>query len=266
MTDDWQKTDIYEGPDEIEIHVHEDEGGPKWTLVKDGRKGMRGTNENSLAQSLRYYGVQEKQEVGGPTGKSIVSVSVEKSVSDEFSNKIHNGLSHVPEKVRQKLKEYGAQVRVGKTMLELYPRLQGVQPRGWGKGSDWGMVSGCYSPGDKEVAVTETTTIGPSGRGLATLWHECGHAFDDAMGRISSTNQYKKAYAADVNELQTYEKPMLAYYLQKGEAGRSESVAEIFGCEMASRAGASPGTGSGGDLRIRFRHCAKIVREAINNL
>ncbi len=72
---------------------------------------------------------------------------------------------------------------------------------------------------------------------VGVLRHEMGHAFDDALvtpaGTVGSARtKFRKAYDLDKKDILAKgeeAKNNYSYYLQQGEAGKSEAFAEIFG-------------------------------------
>ena len=65
-----------------------------------------------------------------------------------------------------------------------------------------------------------------------TLRHEVGHAFDLVAGEerrpLSAGEDFWAAYYWDAAEIVTADRERLAYYFQRGKAGRQETFAEAF--------------------------------------
>ena len=124
-------------------------------------------------------------------------------------------------------------------LTEDNPSLKGVQPRGWPAGSTWDNVEGVYSPGIKR-AVTAQFYDDRGGGGTMrsnragdVFRHEAGHAYDHSLNYESERPGFRRAYNADVKELEAssgwlFKKQNLSYFLQPGDAGPSEAFAELF--------------------------------------
>jgi hypothetical protein len=161
------------------------------------------------------------------------------------------------------LAEEGIVFRVGKRLTELNPDLKGVHPRGWPAGMTWDTAEGLYSSREKAVNVTEFyRPVGRkefirNSRAAGVVLHESGHAYDHALGRVSSTSPaFIDAYKDDVKYMPKTAKPGLRYFLQKGSAGRSEAFAETFAWTVGEK-------GSGRtDLRLFFPRVAKLIKTA----
>lgn len=130
-------------------------------------------------------------------------------------------LKKLPKAVTEALRKKGiAIVAVKDTIVEQFADLHGVTPRGWGgTGKTWDQVPGVFREERKTVAVATSGKFRTGSTDM--ILHEVGHAYDYAMGRLSSSEPFVKAYDADKDKL-------TAYFKQAGSAGREELFAESF--------------------------------------
>jgi hypothetical protein len=172
-----------------------------------------------------------------PAGPSSIAGLVEHygETSPEFKAKMLDAIEALPVPVRDKLREAGIKIAVGRRVTEIMPEFKGVTPRGWPKGTTWDNAEGLYHGGVKKAIVTEKYIGRVSGLEISTgraegvLRHEVGHAYDAALESFSSTNEFKTAHNADRSMMDEAISEKLAYFLQLGGAGRQEAFAEVFG-------------------------------------
>lgn len=136
-------------------------------------------------------------------------------------------LEKAPPAALQQLKDQGTKVVVCRnSVTEHLPRLKGVQPRGWPKGSTWDSVTGCHTNKEVVVAVTHEPGKAPyiDHKGSTNMvLHETGHGLDmDGPGAsLNSDPAFQAARDKDKGQLR-------AYYTQAGDAGLQETYAESF--------------------------------------
>lgn len=183
--------------------------------------------------------------------------------SDAFREQIQKQVDQLPAGVRRLLEANGTKIVVGDKVSGVYPELKGVQPRGWPPGSTWDNADGLYSPGDKTAVVTERRVDDgkdvKNERAEGVFKHEVGHAVDHAMGNFSQTDEFKEAYDKDVANLSAADKAKLAYLLQPGNAGKSETFAEVFGAINGSSANPSETA----DTLRQFPNVAKLLQRKV---
>lgn len=118
--------------------------------------------------------------------------------------------------------------------------LRDEQPRGWTPGSTFAQVAGVYSPSDRVVAIGKHRHHGSHSVAL----HEFGHGADDALGKALGPGGHASDFPAFVavhNQLRELGDAE-PYFLQAGDAGRSEAWAEAFAAWNQARAsGGDPG-------------------------
>ena len=166
-----------------------------------------------------------------------------RGATPEFQAKMQKEVDQLPAGVRRLLDANGTKIVVGDKISGVYPELAGVQPRGWPPGSTWDNADGMYSPSDKTTVITEHRvddgkTV-KNERAEGVVKHEVGHAVDHAMGNFSQSDEFKAAYDKDVAALSPADRAKLAYLLQPGNAGKSETFAEVFGAMHGSSANPS---------------------------
>ncbi len=161
-------------------------------------------------------------------------------VSKRFKNIATNKIDTFPERVKLTLNDDGVSYEIGVKMIEMYPRLKNIVPRGALDGRTWNSVSGKYNLDSKIISISEfhwlisqKIYIRDSENCIkATISHETGHGFDfSKVGSYSSTLGFKTIYEEDFNHISGKDKAgnYLKPFIQKGEAGRQETFAAIFG-------------------------------------
>jgi hypothetical protein len=179
-----------------------------------------------------------------PDGKSTVTDSVGlqikmQNASPEFRQKAYNEIEKMPANERKLLADKGIHYDVVNKMSDLDPNFAHQQPRGWKEGQTYDDADGMYMPGRKSVVVAENTNKGASERTDGVVHHETGHAVDNAVGDFSHSDEFKKAYDADVAKMPDKEKIQMDYLLQDGNAGKEETAAETYGALRGTSANPS---------------------------
>jgi hypothetical protein len=219
----------------------------------------------AVAARRKEYRAARRQKAqpagGGAARPAPPPVELASPVSGDYKNYLAAAVAKFPDKVRQALKDDGVKIRVGASLTDIRPDLKGVQPRGWPPGMTWDNVDGLHDPNDRSICCSEFRTLNnnakvPSRR--AAIYHETGHAFDDAMGSTDKT-ECKDAYNADTAKLTAYGRERLTYFLQKGSAGRRECFAEVFACEIGEATDKFIG-----DIRQYFPNMTKFVRQEVS--
>jgi hypothetical protein len=183
--------------------------------------------------------------------------------SPEFKAKISDVVAALPISVRDKLREAGIKIAVGRRVTDIMPELKGITPRGWPEGTTWDNAEGLYHGGVKKAIVTEkyidryTNSEESTKRAEGVLRHEVGHGYDAALEWFSSTNEFKKAHDADAAMMDEATTTRLGYFLQSGLAGRQEAFAEVFG--HINGGGASPWH----HVADHFPHVTSLLRKTI---
>lgn len=166
-----------------------------------------------------------------------------RGTTKDFQEVISNHLDKIPKRIKEVLNENNVKFQFGEKLTEMLPDLKGLTPRGWAPGSTFDSCKGVFRGAEKAVYISEKylprggkNFIAPSYQSIkTTVFHETGHAFDFVQKRRFSDNlKFKKAYTKDVASLSqdTVRRNRIGYMLQKGEAGRQETFAEIFAEEL----------------------------------
>lgn len=158
-------------------------------------------------------------------------------VGRDFAHVADKAVKDLPQSMHTKLLNHGVKVRTAKVIPDILPELKGKRPRGWPKGTTWDDCGGCYDPRTKTIVVADHGDPAAWIRG--TVNHEAGHALDDATekvrhmwGKLSDNPDFASYYRDDIVKFDLAphadETKRLAYFLQSGNAGRQETVAELF--------------------------------------
>ncbi len=234
--------------------------------------------------SWHIKGTPKPEQVKGPVShKPQGRIPIEYTgdpASDAYRDFVTTTTAGYPRGVQKALREHGTRIEVTGKLTSAYPGLKGKHPRGWPAGTTWDSVSGLHSPSKNAIIVSEKYRLirqkhyvseGPKRR-LGMLNHEVGHAYDQTYmaskayatipaGSYSRTPAFAKAHRDDLkalrkNDLQNMHRRR--YFMQKGDAGRSETFAECF----AEAAGQQSDIGNEA-ISSAFPGCYKIVREAM---
>jgi tetratricopeptide (TPR) repeat protein len=159
----------------------------------------------------------------------------EPKLSDPTYQKVERGLRTIPKDIRDALKEAGYTVMLTPTMLAAVPQWSGATPRGWSEDSNYDNVGGLFQSRQKWILLAEKVQSMKNGneyqentRLVSTVRHELGHAYDNYQGSYSSGDDFSDAYGNDVDRIPARDQTRFAYFLQPGNAGRSELFAEVF--------------------------------------
>jgi len=130
-------------------------------------------------------------------------------------------------------------------IVDALPELKQDKPRGYQHGGGYDNVPGLYSSGSKRMVVAERASYKNSpphlNRSVAgTMFHELGHAYDDARGSPSEHGAFATAYEQDSYKLTNSMRSKHAYYTQPGHAGPSELFAEMFAIVNQENSGQPP--------------------------
>lgn len=175
-----------------------------------------------------------------------------KKTSKEFKKEVRETVRALPKNVTNALREFGATIHAGEMVTSIMPELKGVRPRGWSEGSTWDNAEGLYRWSDKKVVVSQKSllfggkTPVDSDRVPGVIRHEIGHAFDEMTG-LSKQAEFRKIYGKCCDAIYSIKDAKerddtvarLAYFLQSGEGGPQEAVAEGFGIGHGGGAGSA---------------------------
>ena len=151
------------------------------------------------------------------------------NASPEFQKKEWDDLRSLPEADRKLLADKGTSYAFGGKMDDIDPSAPYTHPPGWQSGKNWDDSEGGFDRYKNRVNVTQDTNSGPSHRTNGALRHETGHAMDHDLSDVSHSEAFQKAYDQDVAKLSPAEKITEGYLLQKHDAGKAETFAEVYG-------------------------------------
>ena len=166
---------------------------------------------------------------------ATIKVQVHGNPSAEAVKEVQSAVDKLSDTVRKKLADGGYKVAFGKQIGDVFPSLLNDNPRGWPEGMTWANADGLYHGSHKTALATEfrvdyydKSAVVPSNRFANVLRHEIGHAFNEALGQAITKPEFIAAYLKDVARIDPFDQSRLGYYLQPGDAGRSEVFAEGF--------------------------------------
>lgn len=195
------------------------------------------------------------------------------NVSDAFAREIAQQFTCIPTNVRAALQRSGYHLTLSRTVPSAVPSTLGRQVRGYQRTTTWNNIFGMFNRGSKQVIMAEyaesegaepqLVTLPDSRRRLGILKHECGHAVDEMLQNYSHSAAFAVAYNKGVARLSTdYDRQMLEYYLQVGDAGKEEAFAEVFA--IACGNGCHPDTDA--LLRRNFPELIALISRRIQSV
>lgn len=168
-----------------------------------------------------------------------------------FERRIEQAVLSIPFRIGGLLERTKTGILLTPTVVDYFPELANVQPRGWPKGLTWRQCDGLYNV-DQRLAVIAQGLYDRKGsldensdEWLGIMFHELGHGVDSALEDFSTSPQFVHAYLADMAKLiGTKAEKELDYFTQGfdlkagvSSAGLEEAMAEstavLFG--QASR-------------------------------
>lgn len=195
------------------------------------------------------------------------------NVSDAFAKEIAQQFTCVPANVRAALQRSGYHLTLSRTVPSAVPSTLGKQVRGYQRTTTWNNIFGMFNRGSKQVIMAEyaesegaspqLVTLTDTRRRLGILKHECGHAVDEMLQNYSHSAAFASAYNKGVARLsRAYDRQMLEYYLQAGDAGKEEAFAEVFA--IACGNGCHPDTDA--LLRRNFPELIALISRRIQSV
>ncbi len=195
------------------------------------------------------------------------------NVSEAFAREIAQQFTCIPINVRAALQRSGYHLTLSRTVPSAVPSTRGRQVRGYQRTTTWNNIFGMFNRGSKQVIMAEyaesegaapqLVTLNDGRRRLGILKHECGHAVDEMLQNYSHNAAFAAAYNKGVARLSTdYDRRMLEYYLQAGDAGKEEAFAEVFA--IACGNGCHPDTDA--LLRRNFPELIALISRRIQSV
>ncbi|MEQ8788539.1 MAG: hypothetical protein RIC55_19675 [Pirellulaceae bacterium] len=173
---------------------------------------------------------------GASVEGSEVRLAMVTPVSADFRRRAESAARSVPENVWRGLRRAGWRLHVAEFVTDAAPALRGLQPRGWPAGMTWENTDAVHLPKSRLMIFAERRrdqngAVVPSHRLEGVMRHEIGHAFDRASGGEafrSASGDFLRVYFDETRRISAEDRSELAYYLQRGAAGRQETFAEAF--------------------------------------
>lgn len=236
------------------------ESSRRFDMAGDSETSDR-INQKANAVNAAIQVAEQRQ---NPTKTPESSVRVIGEVSERFKSRITTALAKIPKAIRDIISDTDVEIQIGSQLTTMRPDLSGVRPRGWGENDTWDMVEGCARGNVAYVAEKHisriTGQLKDNNRVEGALYHEIGHTIDYEIG-ISNNAKFVTAYLNDIEALDSNDKKAMSYFVQQGEAGRSETVAEAIAILA--------GLGSGGGLddeifKKKFPQSMRVVTSMLN--
>ncbi len=213
-------------------------------------------------KSVRNLDIKKTYKLPHPTGRIESGWQVTKIANDSVqlsketkievqSKKDHNGLlevmpgsnkNHVREventlkqvapNVLNFLQKAGYKIVVTPRITQALPHLAGVEPRGWG-----GLT---FDNSDGTMDEIRKLIVSPDQVLYEKKWaensrpdvvsHQIAHAVDAILGNYSDTNEFRKAYIRDIDNIpKSAQNHIYNYLTQPGGPGRKEAYACLAG-------------------------------------
>jgi hypothetical protein len=258
--------------------------GNQYNLVKHSFN-MDANSREGLLDGLRFAGKRgDKRRLRErrfqPPKKSpdyvtkLIDTPPNSEPSRHFVNQVKLAISTLPVFLRQLLLEAGYRVPACHDLIEYWPELKGIRPRGWRIGGTWNHSPAIHSQGPPAKIVMAEWREDPSDPEMllssknihGVFRHEAGHALDVILKMISETKAFSRAYMRDYRKLSWADRERFHYFIQKKwlffptKPGKSEAFADAFatlyggGCEKSR------------DMKQYFSHTVAFVRQAIQQL
>ncbi|MDE2098798.1 MAG: hypothetical protein KGL39_16215 [Patescibacteria group bacterium] len=171
-----------------------------------------------------------------PTPQSGAIVFHRRGTSEEFKKTVDAAVKRINISVRRQIAKENGRIISAPTVVSVFPDLENVRPRGWSAGSTWKNVDGaCRNGVTAVVAETRESRDGlgtivkaAESRIRKTALHELGHVWDSLVAKLSSDPSFIATHTSDTMALTALQKAEQRYFIQPGEAGQREAVAEAF--------------------------------------
>lgn len=192
------------------------------------------------------------------------AVKIVNEIGEQFKSKVTTALAKLPKAIRDIISDTDVDIQIGSHLTAMRPDLAGVRPRGWADTDTWEMVEACARENVAYVAERHISRYSgewkDNQRVEGALYHELGHAIDHEIG-IKNNTAFVTAYLNDVQTFDTNDKRDMTYFIQQGDAGRSEVAAE--GIAILS------GAGSGGYVddeifKKKFPQSMRVITNMLN--
>ncbi len=202
-----------------------------------------------------------------PYDLSLITIQQRSAETDNVYKAVSTAVAAMPLRIKQQIDEAGIRWIICSTLVDYDPALVDAKARGWGPGLDFRYVAGTYSLKHNKILIAERAlrtsdgVLSERGHRLETTLHETGHAYDKVLNYYSRDPAFRAAYEADCARLADAQRPKLKYYLQAGNAGPSETFAELFDkCIMQT---ANLPLELPNDITTTFPNCCVIMKRLL---
>lgn len=163
-------------------------------------------------------------------------------VDPNLVKEIQASIKKIPTPIKAYLERAEIKIVLTPTMIDKYPEGAYQEVAGY-EGGTKKSCAGLFHPRSREVVLAQhyvdegTDLVGhaiPSNSVKQTFLHECGHALDFSVGRISMTDDYRFNYYKDIANIPDDVATKIRYYLQKSTRGQRESCGELMGILMGN--------------------------------
>lgn len=198
--------------------------------------------------------VLQRPKVGHPDVTSDVTAAVKEAIAN------------IPKPVRKILTAGDIKFVLTTTMIDRYPEGAYQEVQGY-EGGTSKSCPGLFDPSKDEIVLAQYTVDEANDELkkpisnkhiIETFLHECGHAVDHCIGRISMTEQYRHAYYLDIARIPDEKRRRLAYYLQQSARGQTESCGQLLGIIMGLQDDTSE------DMQMCFPNTLAFLKQKVN--
>lgn len=204
-----------------------------------------------------------KRQRAAKTPESAVKITG--NVGEAFKSKVMTALAKLPKAIRDIISDTDVDIQIGSQLTDMRPDLAGVRPRGWAATDTWDMVEACARENVAWVAEKHISRYSgeliDNKRVEGAMYHEIGHAIDHEIG-IKNNSEFAAAYANDVQTFDTNDKKDLTYFIQEGDAGRSEVAAE--GIAILAGRGSAKDPNDDEIFKKKFPQSMRVITNMLN--
>lgn len=198
-------------------------------------------------------------------------------VPPEHTRALEKKLAEVPPGVLQALTNQGYKIIACPTNTDAIPELKGKTPRGWPEDTTFDNSDGTHDNVRRVILapyrVKQGNDFVPVDREDVVV-HQIGHALDHALGKLSNSPEFQKAFKADMQKLAEKgfmtdrEKMIYDYFNQKDgpdkneRPGSEEAFASLFGMVLTGPENPEDRV----PFEKNFPETIKVVRDQIAKL
>ncbi len=149
-------------------------------------------------------------------------------------DRVAKAMKIVRASLAKELRVAGVRINLSPTTRHAMPDAEILHPRGYPDELSWAHARGHFNSTTNLVNVAHQYRRQQTNEYVSTadhdyvLLHELGHAYDAVLNDFRNTAAFQAAYQQDLLTQADTGRVPDAYFLQVGEAGRSETFAEMF--------------------------------------